>query len=135
MIRFSKKEDYAIILINKLVQNYKKRLVPLSEVAREHKLPLLFLRNIASDLRKSGLIVAVEGKSGGYKLSKHPSNIEVGEVITALTKNPLFSCCQNTKDGKCAASTCPHGFSLRRLSNTILEKISGVTLDKFSTRE
>ena len=129
MIRFSRREDYAVILISKLAQNYNKRLVPLSEVAKEHKISLFFLRNVAAELRLAGLVKAAEGKNGGYTLSKKPRHIYFGEIIKALSKEPIFSCCQETKDGKCAAS-CPHGFSLRRLNNAFLENISGLTLDQ-----
>lgn len=129
MIRFSRKEDYGVLLISELVKNYNKRLVPLSIIAKKHKISLLFLRNVASDLRLAGLITAVEGKHGGYKVSKDPKTIYFGEIMQAFSKEPVFSCCQDTKDGKCKGS-CPHGFSLSRLNNIFLEKMARLTLDK-----
>lgn len=136
MIRFSKREDYAVILVDTLAQNFDKRFVPLSEVARRYRISLLFLRNIALDLRRAGLITAIEGKKGGYKLTKHPRDIRLGEVMKAFVKEqPLFSCCQNTTDGKCSISSCPHGFSLRRLSNEFMEKIANLSLAEFSLQK
>lgn len=129
MIRFSKREDNAIILVSELVKQFGKRLVSLSEVATKHNISVLFLRNIASDLRAAGLIEAVEGKNGGYKLKKAPNQMQLGEVISAVSKQPIFSCCQNTKDGKCRANTCPHGFSLRRAHNEFLENLVEKTVD------
>ncbi len=129
MVRFSRKEDYGVLLISRLAHNYNKRLMPLSEVAKEHKISLLFLRNVALELRLAGLISAVEGKHGGYKLNKDPQTIYFGEIIQAFSKDPIFSCCQKTKDGKCRGS-CPHGFSLRRLNNIFLEKMAGLKMDE-----
>lgn len=128
MIGFAKSEDYGIILVHKLANEYNKRVVPLSEIARENKLSILFLRKIANDLLHAEVIEAVEGKKGGYRLAKNPKNIRIGQIIQAVSHKPLFSCCQNTADGKCHAHSCPHGFSLRRLHNQFLEKMSNIPL-------
>lgn len=128
MIRFSKREDYGVVLISGLAKNFGKRLTPLSEIAKEHKIPLLFLRNIASDLRKAGLIKAVEGKNGGYTLVKNPQEIQLGEILEILTKKSLFSCCQDTKNNRCCADICPHGLSPRRLANEFFGVIYKKTL-------
>lgn len=130
MVHFSKKEDYAVILLNKLAAAYKKKLVPLSEIAKEYNISLLFLRNIALDLRRARIINAVEGRDGGYRLIRSPKQVTIGEIIKAISHRQLFSCCQNTPDGKCVVRSCPHGFSLKRLNNKFLEKISGFTLDQ-----
>lgn len=123
MITFSKREDYGMILMTELVSEFGKRLIPLSLVAKKHSIPLLFLRNIASDLRQAGFIKAVEGKNGGYALAKNPSTIQFGKVMEVLAKKSLFSCCRNTKDGKCKAELCRHGFSPRRLANEFFEGV------------
>lgn len=128
MVTVSKREDYGIALMVDLFKNFGKRLVPLSEIAKTHSISLLFLRNIAADLRKSGLIMAVEGRKGGYKLSKNPKDIQFGDVLRSLWRKPIFSCCQNTPDGRCHISSCPHGFSLRRLNNEFLEDICNLSL-------
>ena len=44
MIKLSRREDYAVILVNELAKEYKKRLIPLSEIAGEYSISLLFLR-------------------------------------------------------------------------------------------
>lgn len=131
MRRFSKREDYAVILVDSLALHFEKRLVALSEVAAEYKLSVLLLRNVAQDLRRAGLITAVEGRGGGYKLTRHPEKIQIGEIIRAFSTDPLYMCCQNTTDGKCSASACPHGFSLNRLNNMFLEKVANMTLAEF----
>ncbi|RJQ36094.1 Rrf2 family transcriptional regulator [Candidatus Microgenomates bacterium] len=136
MIRFSKKEDYAVILINKLVQNYSKRLIPLSEIAKEYKISVLFLRNLAGQLKKSGIIEAVEGKNGGYYLAKEPKDFKVGEVLSVFSKKPMLDCCPleslKIKKIKCAKEDyCIPGFVWRKLNKSFLEKIYNLSLDEF----
>lgn len=130
MVHFSRSEDYAVIFVNTLTASYKKRFIPLSKIAKTNSLSLLFLRNIASRLRAAGIVKAIEGKNGGYALAKNPKMIALGKVIEASCGRSLFSCCQQTKDGKCHSTLCPHGFSLRRLQNKFLENIYNLTLSE-----
>lgn len=141
MIRFSKKEDYAIILINKLVQNYGKRSIPLSEIANEYKISPLFLRNIANQLRKHNLIKAVEGKNGGYFLAQDPSSLKVGQVLSVFSRKPMLDCCpsqfmKRTKQQCLKTGVCKPGFIWRKLNREFLEKISNLSFsDFFNYRE
>ncbi len=138
MIRFSRREDYAVILITKLAQNFNKRVVALSEIAKEYKISLLFLRNLASDLRKEGIIQAVEGKKGGYFLTKDPKKLRMREVLSAFTKKPLLECCRsgiNHKGGCPKESFCQPGYIWRKLNKQFLEKISNLSIEEFMDYE
>ena len=138
MIRFSRREDYAVILITKLAQNYNKRLVPLAEVASEYKISILFLRNLANDLRHAGVIKAVEGKNGGYFLQKDPKKLFMKEVLSAFSKEPLVECCPTglAHKGVCPkTSFCQPGFIWRKLNKDFLEKISNLSIDQFMKYE
>ena len=81
MIRFLRREDYAIVIVGVLAHAYKKRPVPLSEIAKEYAISSLFLRNLANELRDAGVIKAIEGKDGGYYLTKDPRRIKMGEYL------------------------------------------------------
>lgn len=133
MIRFSRREDYAIILINKLVESYNQRLVPLSEIAREFKISLLFLRNLALELNHAGIIKAVEGKNGGYYLFKHPSKLKVGEILSLFSKKPILECCGLGKGKtKCNKENfCEPGFIWRKLNKEFLDKVYNLSFLEF----
>lgn len=134
MIHFSKREDYAIILVNKLVKNYNKRLVPLSQIAKEYNISPLFLRNLANQLRKNGIIKAVEGKNGGYFLSKSPSSLKVGEVLGVFSKKPMLDCCPSIIPTKITCPKegyCKPGFIWRSLNRRFLDKIYNLSLKEF----
>jgi len=99
-MKFTKEEDYAILLINYL-KKYPGQFIPLSQFSDKFNLSFLFLKSIATKLKKAGLIIASKGKSGGYQLVKN--KILLGEVIKAVTSNkvvpchsdcPCFSSCQ-----------------------------------------
>lgn len=134
MIRFSRSEDCAIILVNKLVQNYNKSLVPLSRVAKEYKLSILFLRKIAHELKSAEIIKAVEGKKGGYFLQKNPKDLKVGEVLKVFSKIPMLECCSSLigKVKICPRENyCEPGFTWRRLNKEFLDKIFNLSFKEF----
>lgn len=147
MIRFSRREDYAVILITKLAEAFEKRLIPLSGIAKEYRLSLLFLRNVANDLRTKGLISAVEGKNGGYSLSKNPTQLKMGEVLKAFSNEPLLACCSSFQDNsvnqsnhvamkhaseRCAQEGfCRTGYIWRKLNREFLERVSSLSVQEF----
>lgn len=135
MLRFSKREDYAVILLSKLTKNYGKKLIPLSEVAREYKISVLFLRNLANELRNADIIKAIEGKNGGYFLQKDPKTLKMGEILQIFSKTPLLECCsfdQKHKNACKKTSICDPGFIWRRLNKEFLENIYNLSLLEFT---
>lgn len=139
MIRFSRREDYAVILITKLAENYNKRLVSLTEIAKEYSISLLFLRNIANDLRTSGVIAATEGKNGGYTLTNNPKTVKMGKILGSFSKDSIMECCavgssnaRNHLVGKCPKEGhCRPGYIWRKINKDFLEQISNLTIDEF----
>ncbi|MDO8657322.1 MAG: Rrf2 family transcriptional regulator [Candidatus Levybacteria bacterium] len=135
MIHFSKQEDYAVVLLTKLAQNYNKRLIPLSEIANEYKISPLFLRNLAFELRKNGIIGAKEGKSGGYFLGKDPKDLKVGEVLSIFEKRPMLDCCSfsnSKKKSKCEKEKiCNVSMIWKRMNKEFLDKVSSLTFHDF----
>lgn len=136
MIRFSRREDYAVILVNKLAKEHQKRVVPLSEISKEYNISVLFLRNLANELRVAGIIKAIEGKNGGYYLDKNPEQLKMGEILTVFSKESIFECCPPNTKGKqkrhCPKeSYCEAGNIWRQLNKEFLEKIYNLSLKEF----
>lgn len=134
MITFSRSEDYAIILINKLSLEYDKRLVTLTEIAREYDISLFFLRNLAIKLRTAGLIQATEGKTGGYALTNAPEKIKMGDILQVFSNNQVLICCPKNKDNN---RTCPQqenciaGNNWRDLNKEFINKVYELTFSDF----
>jgi Rrf2 family protein len=134
MIKFSRREDYAIILVNKLAKEYNKRLVPLSEIAGEYEISLFFLRNLANTLRSASIIQAVEGKTGGYSLTKAPEKIKMGEILQIFSKEEEMTCCSNTEEHKriCPQKkNCIAGNTWRQLNKEFIDKVYNLSLVEF----
>ena len=82
----------------------------ISEVADRQSIPPAYLEQIFSFLRKAGILIAVRGPKGGFKLSRPSAEIMIGEIIVAVEKNMDATQCSG--EGICnAGSKCiAHNF-------------------------
>ena len=129
MIRFSRDEDYSIILIKHLSDNYKKRRVPLSEVARKYKISLFYLRNLANALVHAKIIGAVEGKKGGYYLLKNPKHLKIGDVVNTFSRKPAMVCCNKSACDK--RDFCETVNEWRKLNEEVFRQITSLSFSEF----
>ncbi len=65
----------------------KKDLLFLKEVAERESISEKYLTQIVIPLRAKGLLSSRRGSGGGYRLSRHPSQVTVREVVEALEGN------------------------------------------------
>jgi Rrf2 family transcriptional regulator, iron-sulfur cluster assembly transcription factor len=59
-------------------------LMSLAEIARRQDISLPYLEQLFVKLRRAGLVEAVRGPGGGYRLARAPSEIRVSEVLEAV---------------------------------------------------
>ncbi len=133
MIRFSRSEDYALILVNSLAKETGK-VVPLSKIAHKYKISILFLRNLANILRHGGIIGAVEGKNGGYYLNKDPKKLKIGEILELFPRDTMLECCsRGDATGFCdKVDFCDTGSIWRKLNQEFLDKVSRLSIYEFT---
>src|SRR3989344_9052573 len=82
MFRLSQKSDYGLILLSRLSRA--KSVTSVSKVAKENQISPKFLSQIASELKRAGILVSREGASGGYKLAKSADEIKLLDVLKVL---------------------------------------------------
>lgn len=57
-------------------------------LAEAQAIPLKFLENILSELRRGGIVGSQRGADGGYRLQRSPETVSVADVIRAV-EGPL----------------------------------------------
>ncbi len=62
-------------------------LMSLAEIAKRQDLSLPYLEQLFVKLRRAGLVEAVRGPGGGYRLAKSPDAIRISEVMEAVEEN------------------------------------------------
>ncbi|MFN0118408.1 MAG: RrF2 family transcriptional regulator [Elusimicrobiota bacterium] len=88
MLKLSTKSTYAIKALIYIAQQNVVTPIRLSNISDDQKIPLPFLEQIFSTLRKAGVVEAIRGPLGGYKLLKKPEEVSMGDIVTAL-EGPL----------------------------------------------
>ena len=80
-MKITHKGDYALKAILDLATNYDQGLVTIQAMAKRIDAPSKFLEQVLLELKRGGFIQSQRGKVGGYKLSRPPKDITLGQVI------------------------------------------------------
>jgi Rrf2 family protein len=83
MISVTSKSRYAVVAMAELARSGE-RPVPIAQIAERRGMPVQFLEQLFSTLRRDGLLISQRGVKGGYKLARAPDQITVIEVVQAL---------------------------------------------------
>ena len=83
MISVTSKSRYAVVAMAELARSGD-RPVPIAAVAERREMPVQFLEQLFSTLRRAGLLVSQRGVKGGYTLARPAEEITVIEVVQAL---------------------------------------------------
>ena len=59
-------------------------LISLAEISKREDISLPYLEQLFVKLRRAGLVEAVRGPGGGYRLARSPDSIRVSEVLEAV---------------------------------------------------
>ncbi len=83
-MKLSTKGRYAMVALADLALAKGDDLVSLAEVSRRQDISLPYLEQLFVKLRRAGLVEAVRGPGGGYRLARNPVDIRISEVLEAV---------------------------------------------------
>jgi Rrf2 family cysteine metabolism transcriptional repressor len=83
VISVTSKSRYAVVAMAELARSGE-RPVPIAQIAERREMPVQFLEQLFSTLRRDGLLLSQRGVRGGYTLARPPEEITVLEVVQAL---------------------------------------------------
>ena len=83
MISVTSKSRYAVVAMAELARSGDTP-TPIAQVAERRDMPVQFLEQLFSTLRRDGLLHSQRGVKGGYTLARPPDQITVIEVVQAL---------------------------------------------------
>jgi len=83
-LRLSKRTEYGLRAVVALARQGPGQYVQSKDLSQQEKLPNKFLESILLALRRGGFLESKVGSGGGYRLSRTPRQIQVGELIRRL---------------------------------------------------
>jgi Rrf2 family protein len=124
----SSKAKYALRAAVFLAEKYAEDAWALaSDIAETQDLPKKFLEAILVDLRDHGIVDSRRGRYGGYRLSRPPERIVVGDVIRTIDGPlALTPCSSRTQYGACADCVDPAICALRPVLQEARDAVAGV---------
>lgn len=129
-MNFSKTTSYAITVLNFLAKHQDKRFSA-KDLNERFDIPWQYLRQLLTTLSKEGFIVSVQGRNGGFTLSKDPAGISLASIVEATEGMSVFNTCimgfrECPFDVKCAMHE-----TWEETRDNIIKVLKTTTLDKF----
>ncbi|MFI5272447.1 MAG: RrF2 family transcriptional regulator [Ktedonobacterales bacterium] len=86
MLRVSTRGEYGVRLMVDLARHFGDSARSLTEISQAEglELKLQYLEQLVKCLREAGLVESTRGARGGYRLSREPRAISMGDVLRAL---------------------------------------------------
>ncbi len=110
--------------------------LPLKSIADSQGISAKYLEQIITMLLSAHLIKSTRGKTGGYKLCRHPSEYSVGEILRATEGSLAPIACVEDSPNRCTQSaSCPTLFFWEGLNKTINDYINSTTLEDVVNQE
>lgn len=83
-MKLSKRTEYGLRAIVALARLGEETFVQSKDLSKQEELPNKFLEAILLALRRGGFLESKVGAGGGYRLSRAPRDINIGELIRRL---------------------------------------------------
>jgi FeS assembly SUF system regulator len=132
MIILSKLADYGVIVATHLAAAAPEQ-VNAMHLAAETRLPQTTVAKVLKLLAKAGIVTAVRGAAGGYRLARVPQLVSVAEIIAAIDGSFGMTQCTSTL-GPCERlHFCPTRPHWHRINEAVGQALARVTLDEMST--
>ncbi len=87
-MKISALEEYGLRCLLQLARTPDRSLT-ITEIAERESMSSPYVAKLLSILRQEGLIESVRGRSGGYRLTRPPHEVRLGNILQALSQ-PLF---------------------------------------------
>jgi Rrf2 family iron-sulfur cluster assembly transcriptional regulator len=95
------KSRYAVVSLVDIANRIQIEPVKLSDISRRQNIPVGYLEQIFCKLKNAGLVKAIKGPGGGYKLAKDLKEINIKQIIDAVDEKIQITKCGNNPLQRC----------------------------------
>ena len=124
----SSRGRYCLRVMADLAEHRDDGYIPMKDVAARQEISLKYLEKILPVLVKNGIIEGLQGKTGGYRLTRTPEEYTLGEILR-LTEGTLAPvACLDCGTAPCdraeRCKTLPVWTELDRIINSYLDSVT-----------
>ena len=119
---------YSLRVLADLAEHRSEGFIPMKDVAARQEISLKYMEKILPVLTKNHIVDGIQGKGGGYRLSREPGEYTLGEILR-LTEGSLAPVtCLEGEENTCPRAghchTLPMWEKLDSLINGYLDSVS-----------
>jgi Rrf2 family transcriptional regulator, cysteine metabolism repressor len=129
-LKLSKRTEYGLRAVVQLARLWPTGFIQSRDLSKQEDLPNKFLESILLALRRGGFLESKVGSGGGYRLSRPPRDIAVGELIRRLEGRLTIK----DREGTSASEASPGKVAVF-LVNDRLTKAMDDVLDKMTLEQ
>jgi Rrf2 family cysteine metabolism transcriptional repressor len=139
MLRVSTKGEYGVRIMVDLARHYGERPRSLTDISQAEMLPLAYLEQLVKMLREANppLIISTRGAHGGYRLSRPPEEITMGEVVRALEGpiSPMICATEGEMTQICTfLESCGTRYLWARVRDAVAQTLDSMTLAELAKK-
>lgn len=136
MLRISSRGRYGVKAVFELARHYGQAPVPLASVARAQGVPEPYLEQLMPALKRAGVVASARGAQGGYRLSRPPGAVTVGDVVRALEGPIHLATCTSDDAEDCPALLeCIGPDVWTRVQEVLVAAMDGMTFESLLGRQ
>lgn len=127
-MKLSTRGRYGIHAMYDLAEHYGDGPQSIKCIAERQGIPEAYLEQLIAVLRKEKLVLSNRGAQGGYRLSRTPDAITVGDVLRALEDGLNLVDCLIEEENCGRSCACPTRVVWMKLRDGINRIVDGITL-------
>src|SRR5256885_122237 len=129
----STKGEYGVRIMVDLAKHYGEHPRSLTDISQAELLPLAYLEQLVKMLRESNppLVISTRGAHGGYRLSRSPEKISMGEIVRVLEGPiaPMICATEGEMTQICGfLDSCRTKYLWAKLRDVVVQTLDSITL-------
>lgn len=137
-MKLSTRGRYGIHAMYDLAVHYGDGSQSIKLIAERQGIPEAYLEQLIAVLRREKLVISNRGAQGGYRLSRDPAQITVGDVLRALEGGLNLVDCLLEEDSCGKTCDCPSRIVWMKIRDGLNSIVDGISLqdmiDEFKNR-
>nr|WP_220195111.1 Rrf2 family transcriptional regulator [Ktedonospora formicarum] len=134
-MRVSTKGEYGVRIMVDLARHYGGRPRSLTDISQAENLPLAYLEQLVKLLRDADppLVASTRGAHGGYRLSRNPAEITMGEVVRVLEGpiSPMICATEGEMSQVCGfMDSCKTKYLWAKVRDAVAQTLDSITLEE-----
>ena len=129
-MKISTKGRYGLRAFIDLAMHEEGTPVSINSISLRQNISERYLEQLMAKLKKAGLVKSVRGATGGYVLTKSPSEVSVGDVLRALEGGlEPVACVSCSSEETCENEyTCAAKYVWQKINESITNTVDGITI-------